>query len=86
MDRSKKTRYYRTEHAGHKSIFHFHYIISFVCSPDMSKHGKNKQYRGISLVHLLHGWAIPQENTMVYQCGANKHNCKSASIFQIMRN
>ena len=54
-----KKRYYRIEHAGYKSnkfhksasktVFHFRYIISVVCSTNMSKHCKNKQYFTCSL-------------------------------------
>ena len=38
----------------------------------------------ISLVHRMHGWAIPQGNRMVLQIWSNKNNCKTASIFQMM--
>ena len=37
------------------------YIISFVCSTNMSKHCKNKQY------FTCLRWAIPQYNRMVHQ-------------------
>ena len=32
-----------------KAVFHFWYIISFICSTNMSKHSKNKQYFTCSL-------------------------------------
>ena len=42
--------------SGHasKAVFHFWYIVSFVCSTNMSKQCKNKQH------FMFSEWAIPQ--------------------------
>ena len=66
-----KQRYYGRVHAGHnskstrKAVFHFWYIISFVCLTKISKHCKNKQYFTCPL-NAMHRWAIPQDNRMVH--------------------
>ena len=87
---------YGIEHDGHqskmsstsKAVFHFRYIISFVCSTNMSKHFKNKQYFTYKLIFLLFTEGIGIGYFTRYKNGESntellKH-LKSASIFQIM--
>ena len=49
--------------SGHasKALFHFWYIVSFVCSTNMSKQCKNKQY------FMFTELAISQDYKMVHE-------------------
>ena len=74
---NKKQRYYRREHAGHKSKLGqavrpystcgtlFLLFVQQTCQ-------HIARMSSISLVHSLHGWAIPQHNRMVHQIWSDK--------------
>ena len=74
-----KQRYYRIEHACNKSKSGqpvrpystsgtlFLFFVKQTCQ-------KNARIRSISLVHRMYGWAIPQDNRIVYQIWNDKNN------------
>ena len=85
--KQKQSKILEIEHAGHKSksgwqVFHVRYIISFVCSTNMSKHCKNHCNKPYftecmdGLFHKITEWCI--------KYGVITTTEKTASIFQTM--
>ena len=84
-----KWRYYRIEHAGHKSksgrpVRPYSTSGTLLLLFVKQTCHNIARISSTSLVHWMHGWAIPQDNRMVHEIWSDKTNFKTASIFQIM--
>ena len=55
-----------------KALFHFLYIISLFVQQTCQNIARIMEISSMSLVHRMHGWAIPQDNRILLQIWSYK--------------